>query len=91
MSTQQSMNSSTDQMPGAITVTAEEFLYQDAKDREIRHMHLIAKYDEEAANAANATKMNNNSRNMLKQKSERSIAALFSLMDTDHDDYIGMV
>lgn len=75
--------------PAVNTVTADEFLYQDAKDRELRHQNLIASYQEDAQNTANVKKMNSLSHRLLRRKIERSAAILFTMMDTDNNELAG--
>lgn len=70
-------------------MTADEFLYQDAKDREIRHANLIQQYQTEAQQAASANKMNATSHKLLKRRTERSVSALFTVIDTNADDTFG--
>jgi hypothetical protein len=53
------------------TISAEEFLYQDAKDRELRLRNLVANHEEEIRQSANGTKINPTSKKMLIQKAVR--------------------
>lgn len=68
--------------PQVNTVSADEFLYQDAKDREIRHQNLILQYREEAQQAANLKKVNTTSYKLLKRKTVCLIAVNNSLAMT---------
>eukprot|EP01033_Poteriospumella_lacustris_P001984 gene1984-1443_t len=72
--------------PPVNTVSAEEFLYQDAKDREIRHANLVLQYQTKAQQAANTKKMNSTSLQLLKKRTRTSVSALFTLIDTNADD-----
>ena len=49
-------------------IGADEFLYQDAKDRELRFQNRIAKYEEDIAKESSITKINSNSEKMLRRK-----------------------
>ncbi len=49
-------------------IGADEFLYQDAKDREVRHQSRIISYQQEIAKDVNAHKMNSSSEKMLRKK-----------------------
>lgn len=75
--------------PPVNTVSAEEFLYQDAKDREIRHANLVLQYQTEAQQAANTKKINTASLQLLKKRARTSVSALFTLIDTNADDVFG--
>lgn len=75
--------------PPVNTVSAEEFLYQDAKDREIRHANLVLQYQTKAQQAANTKKMNSTSLQLLKKRTRTSVSALFTLIDTNADDVFG--
>ena len=74
--------------PQPNTVSADEFLYQDAKDRELRQKHLILKYEEDAKKAANVHKINMSSEKLLKQRMERHSRHVFALFDRDNDERI---
>ncbi len=50
------------------TISAEEYLYQDAKDRETRLLNLVSSYEDEIRQSANGTKINSTSKKMLLQK-----------------------
>jgi len=46
----------------------DEYLYQDAKDREFRLQNLVSTYDEDLRKSINSSKVNPNSSKMVKRK-----------------------
>ena len=52
-------------------VGADEYLYQDAKDRELRMQNRIERYEESISKETNITKMNSSSEKMLRRKMVR--------------------
>jgi hypothetical protein len=65
------------------TIGADEFLYQDAKDREIRHQNRIAQYEQKIAKDSQSAKINKNSEKMLRRRMvfiNFSLSALFKLI-----------
>jgi hypothetical protein len=49
-------------------IGADEFLYQDAKDREIRHQNRITQYEQKIAKDSQSAKINKNSEKMLRRR-----------------------
>eukprot|EP01038_Epipyxis_sp_PR26KG_P004680 gene4680-6574_t len=62
-------------------VPVDEFLYQDAKDREQRSRLRFLDAKEEVESVANANKMNTASAALLKKKAEREARMVFNCMD----------
>lgn len=70
------------------TLSADDFLYQDAKNREIRLQNLIHSYEKEIKNESETKKVNKTSEKLLEKKIEKQINNLIYLIN-DNQDTIG--
>eukprot|EP00981_Chlorochromonas_danica_P008856 scaffold2320_cov168-Ochromonas_danica.AAC.8 len=73
----------------AVEASVEDFLYQDAKDREIRLQQRARDEAAQLASSASSKKMNPLSASLLQQRAEKQALRLFSVMDKDGNGIIG--
>lgn len=75
--------------PAAVEASVEDFLYQDAKDREIRLQQRARDEAAQLASSASSKKMNPLSASLLQQRAEKQALRLFLAMDKDGNGMIG--
>jgi hypothetical protein len=66
--------------------SVDEFLYQDAKDRELRLQQKSQEYEEQLAQSANSSKMNELSQQLLQQRADKQVRKLFTSIDKKHQN-----
>lgn len=67
------------------SLSAEDFLYQDAKNREIRLQNLILSHEKELKNESESKKVSKNSEKLLEKKIEKQINNLIYLINNNEN------